>query len=599
MHNRGNGSSDSTTLRYYRSSDSTITTGDSQVGTDSVFQLEASESGNQSISLTAPDSPGTYYYGACVDAVSGEANTANNCSSAVAVTVGGVTAGDYDADNDGLIEVSNLTQLNAIRWDLDGDGQSRESGYSQAFPGAVAGMGCPDERCSGYELISDLDFDTNGNGQPDAGDAYWNGGAGWEPIGGFGFEATFDGADHTIANLYINRSSESSVGLFGSTDSDSVIRKVGLVSASVKGNNEVGSLVGDHRGKIANSYATGNVHGNGEVGGLVGSVWGSTIENSYTTTSVTGTGNEVGGLVGGSFSSGLIVNSHATGNVTGNSDVGGLIGSSWRVTVRNSYATGSVTGTSGNIGGLVGDTFSSVTVADSHATGSVIGTRQVGGLVGSGFSADVSNSYSTGDVTGTGEVGGLIGSAGGTITGSYATGTVTATGNEVGGLVGTIWGASITGSHATGNVTTVGNEVGGLVGGSFSSGTITASYATGSVNGNREVSGFLGSSWGVTIRNSYAVGAVSGHNDVGGLVGDKFGSDNNVISSYWDTQSTGQLSSVGGTGQSTSQLQSPTSNTGIYADWNSDWWDFGTSSQYPVLKLPLRLGPTLSLAHPQ
>ena len=89
VRNRGSGSSDSTTLRYYHSSDSTITTGDSQVGTDSVFQLEASERDNQSISLTAPDSPGTYYYGACVDAVSGEANTANNCSSAVAVTVGG------------------------------------------------------------------------------------------------------------------------------------------------------------------------------------------------------------------------------------------------------------------------------------------------------------------------------------------------------------------------------------------------------------------------------------------------------------------------------------------------------------------------------
>ena len=29
---------------------------------------------------------------------------------------------DYDADNDGLIEVSNLAQLNAVRWDLDGNG---------------------------------------------------------------------------------------------------------------------------------------------------------------------------------------------------------------------------------------------------------------------------------------------------------------------------------------------------------------------------------------------------------------------------------------------------------------------------------------------
>ena len=29
--------------------------------------LDASETSNESISLTAPSSPGTYYYGACVD----------------------------------------------------------------------------------------------------------------------------------------------------------------------------------------------------------------------------------------------------------------------------------------------------------------------------------------------------------------------------------------------------------------------------------------------------------------------------------------------------------------------------------------------------
>ena len=32
------------------------------------------------------------------------------------------TMSDYDRDDDGLIEVANLAQLNAIRWDLDGDG---------------------------------------------------------------------------------------------------------------------------------------------------------------------------------------------------------------------------------------------------------------------------------------------------------------------------------------------------------------------------------------------------------------------------------------------------------------------------------------------
>ena len=98
VRNQGNGSSAFTTLRYYQSSDSTITTGDTEVGTDSVFRLDASESGDESISLTAPSTPGTYYYGACVDAVSGESDTTNNCSAAVTVTVGAAPAPDLVVD---------------------------------------------------------------------------------------------------------------------------------------------------------------------------------------------------------------------------------------------------------------------------------------------------------------------------------------------------------------------------------------------------------------------------------------------------------------------------------------------------------------------
>ena len=86
VRNQGNGPADSTTLRYYQSTDSTITTGDTEVGTDSVFRLNASESGDESISLTAPSTPGAYYYGTCVDAVSDESDTTNNCSPAVTVS---------------------------------------------------------------------------------------------------------------------------------------------------------------------------------------------------------------------------------------------------------------------------------------------------------------------------------------------------------------------------------------------------------------------------------------------------------------------------------------------------------------------------------
>ena len=88
VRNQGSGSAASTTLRYYRSTNATISTSDTEVGTDGVSALTASGTSAESIALTAPSTAGTYYYGACVVAVSGEANTGNNCSSAVTVTVG-------------------------------------------------------------------------------------------------------------------------------------------------------------------------------------------------------------------------------------------------------------------------------------------------------------------------------------------------------------------------------------------------------------------------------------------------------------------------------------------------------------------------------
>ena len=87
VRNDGDGAAAATTLRYYRSTDATITTSDTSVGTDAVGGLSAGATSPESISLTAPSAPGTYYYGACVDTVTGESDTTNNCSSAVSVTV--------------------------------------------------------------------------------------------------------------------------------------------------------------------------------------------------------------------------------------------------------------------------------------------------------------------------------------------------------------------------------------------------------------------------------------------------------------------------------------------------------------------------------
>ena len=85
--NTGAGASAATTLRYYRSADATISSSDTEVGTDAVEALAASGTSAESIDVTAPATAGAYYYGACVDAVTGESDTANNCSSTVKVDV--------------------------------------------------------------------------------------------------------------------------------------------------------------------------------------------------------------------------------------------------------------------------------------------------------------------------------------------------------------------------------------------------------------------------------------------------------------------------------------------------------------------------------
>ena len=87
VRNQGDGDSTATTLRYYRSTNASVSTGDTEVGATELVALAASGSGRTSVTLRAPSNPGTYYYGACVDAVPGESDTTNNCSSSVRVHV--------------------------------------------------------------------------------------------------------------------------------------------------------------------------------------------------------------------------------------------------------------------------------------------------------------------------------------------------------------------------------------------------------------------------------------------------------------------------------------------------------------------------------
>jgi hypothetical protein len=285
----------------------------------------------------------------------------------------------------------------------------------------------------------------------------------------------------------------------------------------------------------------------------------------------------VGGLAGQNIG-GTITKSYATASVNGSVDVGGLLGfNAGMGTVSNSYATGTVNGQSA-LGGLLGFADGESTVSNSYATGAVgtvtSGASVLGGLVGYNFGGALTNSYATGRVSGLGSVGGLVGSNSGIPDG----------GNPKAGS------ANVTGSYATGEVSGT-YDVGGLVGYNSSgaktgSANVTDSYATGEVSGTDAIGGLAGENYaGCNITDSYATGAVSGtsHANTGGLVGKGTGEVNN---SFWDTTTSGLLSSAGGTGLTTAQMQTASSFIGwsiALTGGSGDVWRIYQTHTFPLL----------------
>ena len=428
------------------------TTSNLKTPTDTTTDMDASTVGNQNIYSSWPVA--TWDFGTASqypalkydtdgDGAASWQEFGRQRRSAPVVAPGTV---DYDTDDDGLIEVDSLVKLNAVRWDLDGNGASANAGYATAFPNPETGMGCPitatdadDNDCTGYELTADLDFDQNNDNRITSADAaWWNGGSGWEPIGGNslasvtwgypGFTATFQGNGHTISHLYIDRPGRNAVGLFGATKGrNSVIRNLTLADVNVASKRNVGALVGSSWGSIEGVHVSGRVSGD-RAGGLVGQLSGR-ASRSHSEAVVTG----------GSAGNRLV-------------SFGGLV-SVLTGSVESSYATGSVTGTH-NVGGLVGFMDEDGRVSRCYATGDVtVSVTNGGGLIGLNNSGSISACYATGEVSGNGNIaGGLVGLSRnpsdnrGAIVASYARGRVTATGSRTGGLGGK-GGASVTNSY--------------------------------------------------------------------------------------------------------------------------------------------------------
>ena len=342
---------------------------------------------------------------------------------------------DYDVDNDGLIEIRTIAQLNAVRHDLNGNGKQDSvsaadwTTYTTAFLNAASDMGCrladhdsnaatPQQAtCEGYELMMDLNFDTDGDGEVNLSDTYSN----WTPIGTAAnpFTATFksnsNGATKKIAKIYnltitsISGSASADAGLFGATSSTARIEGIALVDANVSIdtsshshlNPKIGALVGYNSGDIIACYSTGAIEVTAGAGSYAGGLVG------YNT-----------GTIAAAFSRATVDIKMAAGVTGGNLNIyaGGLAGHN-EGTLTATYAAGAVKGKGGGgyVGGLVG--------FNTPPDGAPSGTKTI--IASYSIAPVTSVAYATTDNAPKPEIGGLTGccppdsTTANTITASY------------------------------------------------------------------------------------------------------------------------------------------------------------------------------------
>ncbi|MBN1807318.1 MAG: hypothetical protein JW837_18880 [Sedimentisphaerales bacterium] len=217
----------------------------------------------------------------------------------------------------------------------------------------------------------------------------------------------------------------------------------------------------------------------------------------------------------------------------------------------------------------------------------------VGSLIGFLNHGIITNCYARGAVvSGSTNIGGLIGLNTGRVTLCWSSGNVSGD-SYVGGLTGLIDDGKLQQCCSRADVSANSN-VGGLAGKTTDeSSEVMNCYATGTVEGDRYVGGLVGQVEQGRVYKCYSAGSVTGNRDVGGLTG-FIRVLGDVSRSYWDTQTSGQETSAGGSGKTTSQMKKM--DTYLAGGW--DFWATWTICEdinYPTL---LSLIPVSDLVCP-
>ncbi len=479
-----------------------------------------------------------------------------------------------------------------------------------------------------------------------------------------GLVATYQGPG-TISNSYVTGSVVGTGvvgGLVGVIYTVSVLNS--YVTGVVTANNSVGGIVGlFDSGIISNSYATGAVVGSSPAGGLVAINNTGTISNSFWDTQTTGQSTSIGGGIGKTTTEMQTLSTYTSagwdfvGETTnGIEDIwqmgcgtsNGYPVFSWQAAFSGSAInpyliqskndlktlsensclwnqhfkqTANISFTSADfaMGGAfynAGDGFSPIGDGSTNFTGSYNGqgfvidslkiNRPSQSPVGLFGYVNTSDSLQFIRITncsiiGSSNVGALVGENWGTISNSSSTGLVSGN-SRVGGLVGRNYSV-ISNAYSNGSVS--GNaRVGGLVGDNRA--TISNAYARGTVNGTDNIGGLVGFYDLGTISNTYATSAVSGTTNIGGLIGFNNGGVNTTTNSFWDTQTTGQNASGGGTGKTSLEMKTRATFTGATWDFvtettngTADIWQMNcaTNNGYPVFSWQaLNTPPAINIA---
>lgn len=215
--------------------------------------------------------------------------------------------------------------------------------------------------------------------------APYNQGDGWEPIlsecireDEFSgecmeyeyFSGSYDGNNHTIQNLFIDRPNgyptddrKVGVGLFARID-EAKVKNLHIHEADVIGKSKTGILAGYIRGdEFSVISVSGTVQGNQMVGGFSGTLYRADVSQVYANVEVTSRINDSGGL-SGNISEVTVTNSYATGSVTSTNDsdrIGGFFGSfvahgdAQDNQAHNNYAAVEVNSDGNDVGGFAGN----------------------------------------------------------------------------------------------------------------------------------------------------------------------------------------------------------------------------------------------------